>query len=116
MGRPRTGAWSVYESIRIELPYLLKHGYIKKHCIVSSRLTWTDGRNPVSASVGFKSSYLAENENYIELTYTLTVGGGEPIACNYRVQLEEVPSNLGKGKVLYFSCHESYRRCRILYS
>ena len=47
---------------------------------------------------------------YLELDYSY---GDEP--RNYRVPLVSVPSNLGKGKVWYFLCPHTQKRCRKLY-
>jgi hypothetical protein len=49
------------------------------------------------------------------LKYTITDRSGKKTALNYRVWLIEVDSNLGKGKVLYFKCPQTGKRCRILY-
>ena len=49
-------------------------------------------------------------EMYIELDYRF---GDEP--RHYRVQLVSVPSNLGKGRIWYFLCPQTSKRCRILY-
>jgi hypothetical protein len=116
MARPSTGAWTVYESLRIELSFLLKNSFIKKGCTVSSPLTWTNQHSKESGSIFFKSSYLGTSQdNYIELIYTLT-RNGEKLNKNYKVYLHEQPSNLSKGSVLYFLCPQSGRKCRILYS
>jgi hypothetical protein len=116
MGRYSTGAWTVYESLRLELSYLLKHGFIKKGCVITAPVTWTNNHGKQSGSINFKSSYLGKGNNYVELTYTLTKQNGEKLNRNYKVCLHEQPSNLGKGSVLYFLCPQSGRKCRILYS
>src|SRR6476619_2486578 len=105
MGRRSTGAWTVYESTRLELSYLIRNGYIKKNCIGSGQLVWDNGRGQRTATMGFKSSYLMdEDEKYVELTYTVTARDGQETHYNYRIYFVEVPSNLGKGKILYFQC------------
>ncbi|RYY68059.1 MAG: hypothetical protein EOO13_13310 [Chitinophagaceae bacterium] len=116
MARPSTGAWSVYESLRIEMTFLLKKGFIRKGCIITGPMSWTNQHGQASGSIHFKSSYLGTPEsNYIELSYTLA-SNGEKKKRNYKVYLHEQPSNLGKGSVLYFLCPQSDRKCRILYS
>jgi hypothetical protein len=116
MGRRSTGAWTVYESTRLELSYLIRNGYIKKNCIGSGQLAWDNGLGQRTATMGFKSSYLMdEDEKYVELTYTVTARDGQETHYNYRIYFVEVPSNLGKGKVLYFQCPRTRRKCRILY-
>lgn len=48
---------------------------------------------------------------YLELNYTCNGQG-----INYRVSLVSVPSNLGIGRVWYFLCPVTGKRCRKLYS
>src|SRR4051794_10619144 len=71
-----------------------------------------------TGSISCVSSYLENDCNkYLELIYTLTSRrDGTKTNRQYKVYLDEVDSNLSKGKVLYFLCPESGRRCRILYS
>lgn len=117
MARLSTGAWTVYESLRIEMPYLLKRGYIKKGCVMHFNLNWSDQRGNASGNISCISSYLNNpGEQYLELIYTLTKRDGTKTHRRYKVYLHEQDSNLGKGKVLYFLCPQSGRRCRILYS
>jgi hypothetical protein len=116
MARPSTGAWNVYESLRIEMTYLLKNGFIKKGCVISSSLSWSNQYGNSSGNIAFQSSYLGPPDtNYIHLIYTLTKDG-EKLDRNYKVYLHEQESNLGKGKVLYFLCPVNHSKCRILYS
>ena len=35
MATPSTGAWTVYESLGIEMSYLLKKGLIEKKCLIT---------------------------------------------------------------------------------
>ena len=116
MGRPSTGAWTVYESSRIEMSYLLKHIYLKKGRIASGNLEWSNQHGKKLGSIGLICCYGSEdNEKFIVLEYTITDRSGKKTALNYRVWLIEVDSNLGKGKVLYFKCPQSGKRSRILY-
>jgi|GEM_PF-748026 len=116
MARPSTGAWTVYEALRIEMSFLLKKGFIRKGAVLSSPMSWTNQHGQDSGSIHFKSSYLGTPEsNYIELSYSHTYAG-EKKSREYKVYLHEQPSNLGKGNVLYFLCPHSGRKCRILYS
>jgi hypothetical protein len=110
MGRHSTGIVTTGQSKRIELSYLLKKGYIKKNCCVSGSLSWTD-----ESSIGFYSVY-TEDEAYIELNYTITdYSTNEKTSYNYKAFLDVIPSNLGKGEILYFICPDSGKKCRILY-
>jgi hypothetical protein len=105
MGRPSTGAWTVYESLRIELTYLLKHNYFRKGRIASGNLDWSNQHGKKLGSIGLICCYGSlDTEKFIVLKYTVTDRSGKKTALNYRVWLIEVDSNLGKGKVLYFKC------------
>ena len=110
MGRNATGSMTTNAACRIELGYLLKNGYIKKGGSVFSTLSWTNGSN-----IGFESKY-TDDEAYIRLIYTNTNQcTGEVTNHDYKIYLHEVPSNLGKGYVLYFICPSYGHYCRILY-
>lgn len=116
MGRHSTGAWSVYESLRIEISYLIQRGYVVKGGITSSTLIWTDQHGNNSGSIGIICSYLQSAEyKYIQLNYTVTDKVGQKNYINDRVFLIEIPSNLDVGKFLYFLCPQTGRKCRILY-
>jgi hypothetical protein len=110
MGRHTTGIITTGQACRIELKYLLKQGYIQKDCRIPRTLSWSDG-----SSMQIYSVY-TNSEKYIKLTYTLTERAtGKKFEYDYEIELVEIPSNLGKGNVLFFVCPESYNRCRILY-
>jgi hypothetical protein len=110
MGRYSTGAITTGEAIRIELSYLLKKGCIQKGKQLSGSISWTNDN-----SIGFESCY-TEEEAYIRLKYQNTNRSTkEETTHDYKIQLTTIPSNLGKGEVLYFVCPVSGRNCRILY-
>lgn len=110
MGRKSTGIITTGEVIRIDLSYLIKKGYIQKESCVSGAISWTNGSN-----IGFESYYTAK-ESYLRLNYTNTnFQTGEKSEHDYKIELVSIPSNLGKGDVLYFVCPETGRYCRILY-
>lgn len=114
MGRWSTGSWQIQEAARIELSFLLKHGYLKKGKLVRGTLQWHRRGEP-TGSITIISSYF-ENEVWLRLMYKLTDRAtGEVKEYDYKIYLEAVPSNLGKSEVLYFVCPVSGRRCRILY-
>lgn len=117
MGKYNTGAWTVYESLHIELPFLLKRGLVKKGCTISFNLDWTDQRGNPSGSITCCSTYLSELQNqYLQVSYGITnIKDGKETDHQYKIYFTEKDSNLGKGKVLYFLCPESGKRCRILY-
>lgn len=116
MGRHSTGAWTVYESLRIELSTLLRLGYLKPFCQLSGPFAWKNQRGEASGRIGLKTHYIpGGSNNYIELAYTISYRDGREEDFCYRVRLVEVPSNLGKGSVLYFLCPQTGQKCRILY-
>lgn len=114
MGRPSTGAWTCGEAKPLRLPYLIKKGYFSKGALVSGVLTWTDWRGDERGSISIFCSWV-NDDIYMRLSYTHTDSQGRKEDFNYKIQLTTVPSNLGKGKVLYFICPASGKRCRILY-
>lgn len=111
MPKPNTGAVTNRQTQRIEISHLLKNEYLKKDCIISGLLTWNN-----ESSVSIRSVY-TDAEKYIHLEYTSTIHStGIKTAYDYKIQLIEKKSNLGKGKVLFFRCPQNGKLCRILYS
>jgi hypothetical protein len=111
MGRNSTGARVCSQVNRIELSYLLKKGHLKKGEKNTMIYRWVNGHGQDMGSIALLC-YWSEEEIYIRLKYTHTDGGD----FDYKVRLTSVPSNLGKGEVLYFICPVSGNRCRVLYS
>ena len=110
MGRHSTGAITTGEIHRIELSYLLKKRMIRKNCNLSGTISWTDG-----SSIGFESGF-SNGEGYLRLVYTLTSrSDGEVTHHDYKIGLTSIPSNLGKGEVIYFICPYTGKRAKILY-
>jgi hypothetical protein len=110
MGRTSSGKSTVEQSNRLDLRTLLKDGYIQKGKQINGVLSWSNGN-----SIKFESMY-SDYEIYFRLIYTNTNHiTGEDTDCDYKIELERLPSNLGKGEVLYFVCPESYKRARILF-
>ena len=110
MGRKGTGAYTTNKARKLELGSMLKNKYIVKNKVVKGYITWVDGSSAI-----FESAFLA-NAKYLRMRYTITKRSGEEIHYDYKIQLVTVPSNLGKGELLYFECPESGKRARILYS
>jgi len=110
MGRYSTGSVTTSEAIRIELSYLLKHGYIKKGQIIYATLNWTNGSN-----ISIQSNFTVDCP-YIRLIYNNTnYCTGEVTEHDYKIYFTSIPSNLGKGEVVYFLCPDTFHMCRILY-
>lgn len=110
MGRWSKGAVTTGEVLRIELSYLLQQGIIKKNCEILSGLSWTSG-----AQIRIETSYNTKAGSYIRLIYSSIDRDGNKTDHDYKIQLDTVPSNIGKGDVIYFICPVSGNRCRILY-
>lgn len=110
MGRHHSGIVSTGEVTRISISNLIKRGLIKKDSNIKSRLSWTDG-----SSIGFESYYHGEIR-YINLSYRVTRHDtGKVYDMECRICLTTIPSNLGKGEVMYFLCPYTGNMARILY-
>ena len=110
MGRCPTGVIRTNEAKRIELRYLLRNNLIQKDKIIFGSLNWTDGSN-----INFETFY-SKDEAYLRVNYKNTnVYTGEVTEHDYKIYLTSVPSNLGKGEVLYMVCPITGKRSRILY-
>ena len=109
MGRTYRRRTTTGESIRMELRWLLNNGYFRPGETISSTLSWTGG-----STVSIVASNTQEKIS-LQLYYTITKPSGEKQSLNYTIDLVEVPSNLGKGKLLFFICPQTGKRCKILY-
>jgi hypothetical protein len=110
MGRPYTGAATVYSAPRLELSRLRKVGYFTQGAVVSGSWTWSNG-DAVNILTSWKGA-----EVYMELRYTWTdPRSGKPEDVRHRIEVVSKRSNLGRGHVLYFRCPFTGRMCRILY-
>ncbi|HPQ79447.1 MAG TPA: hypothetical protein PLG47_03285 [Candidatus Dojkabacteria bacterium] len=110
MGRYSTGAMVTSEVIRIELPYLIRKKLIQKGCQKQFTLSWTNGSN-----ITVISNYIG-NDISIRLIYCTTFHNtGEKKDYDYKINLTTIPSNLGRGEILYFVCPSTGRKARILY-
>lgn len=107
MGKFPTGVMTTQSAERIELKYFLKHGLIRKGYQVSNiEMSWTGGNK-----IKIETCY-SEDSKYIRLMYHRV---DEERDYDYKIQLTTVPSNLGKGEILYFICPVSGKRCKVLY-
>ena len=109
MPKPHTFPTLYNEALQIDISKLKGWGYFKPKQIKSGTLTWSRNGNPtgsISIQVNTKSE-----QPYIELDYKY---GDEP--RNYKVYLTSTPSNLNRGKIWYFLCPQTKKRCRKLYS
>ena len=91
----------------VSITKLKDWGYLNTG-IKSGVITWSVS-GEVQSRMGIKSN-ITEYEKFITLDYTQN---GESI--NYNVQIVSIPSNLGKGCILYFVCPSTGKHCRKLY-
>jgi hypothetical protein len=113
MGRDRTGAIFTSEARRLDLSFLIKKGFLQKNAMTKGVINWSIRDEP-TGSMTILTNHTPD-EKYIRLSYTATDYNKVQTSFDYKIDLVEVDSNLGKGKVLYMVCPESGRRSRILY-
>jgi hypothetical protein len=92
----------------ISTSFLKKHGFLEEGLIKTGSMTWSRNGNK-TGSIGFTVNTFSDSP-YIQLNYTY---GEESVS--YLVKLVSVPSNLGKGFIIYFLCPLTNKRCRKLY-
>ena len=110
MGRSSTGKYTTSESNRLDLRVMLRNGQIQKGKRITGSIEWTNG-----SAINFESKY-TKDEIYFRVIYSITSNRtGEVTNYDYKIDLVTVPSNLGKGEILYLVCPESYRRARVLF-
>jgi hypothetical protein len=106
MPKPETFC-TVYDlTAKISIRYLKEHGYLEGY--KAGSISWYVGNihtGTISISADIRTS-----EPHIMLSYSIS---GQSV--EYRVLLEKVPSNLGKGYLWFFLCPITQKRCRILY-
>jgi hypothetical protein len=88
---------------------LKKLSYFKKGAFVSGTMNWINRDNEITSSICI-AVHNSEFNSYLELDYKCN--GGK---FNYKVDIVMLPSNLGKGKVKYFICPFTKKRCSKLH-
>jgi len=96
------------EVLQLSITDLKKIEYLKDSYIKKGKITWGINGEETS-SISIKTNTISKNQ-YIELDYNYN---GTP--KNYKIHLVSIPSNLGIGKIFYFKCPVTKRRCRKLY-
>lgn len=109
MGRNSGGYLLSHQCKRIDLSYLLKRNIIQQGKATQATLGWND-----DSSISIKTNW-SNQDRYILLDYTHTDYEGNKRALSYRVNIIALPSNLGKGQVLFMICPVSGRLCRKLF-
>lgn len=91
----------------ISITKLKEWGYLN-HGMKSGVISWSTA-GEVHSKIGIKCTIL-EHRKFIALDYNQS---GETI--KYDVRIISIPSNLGKGEILYFVCPNTGKHCRKLY-
>jgi len=108
MPKPYTFPTLYDEVLQISITNLKEWNYLNPEQLKSGTITWSsNGEKTASISIRVNTN----DKPYIELNYK----------CNdkprkYKVSLVSIPSNLGIGKIWYFLCPQTHKRCRKLYS
>jgi len=110
MPKPSQGIATAESSMRIEMSYLIQQGLIKTGTDYNSFMAWSNSKNSISYYIKIN-----EVEKYLRLKYTQTDSQENKNEMDYKIYLEGIKSNLGKGTVYYFLCPVSNRKCRVLY-
>lgn len=96
-------------ALQISITKLKEWEYLNPEQLKSGTLTWSrNGNQTGSISISVNTH---NEQPYIELDYKYR---DEP--RNYKVYLTSTPSNLNRGKIWYFLCPQTNKRCRKLYS
>ncbi len=95
------------DMIQLSTTKLKEFGYFDSIGVCSGNLTWSKNDNYLA-----KISFVLNTDvnPYIELTYEYQ---GE--SRSYKIGLVFLKSNLGKGKIWFFYCPVTKKRCRKLY-
>ena len=109
MGRNGTGIDYTTTCPRLDLFDLLRVGYFTKDAKCSGSWTWNNGDR--AEIVTHRQGRTA----YMEVVTRWTDYAGREVEARQRIDLHSVPSNLGRGHVLYFICPRTGKLCRILY-
>ncbi len=114
MPKPSTFPTLYDEVLQINISKLKQWGYLAPGQFKSGALTWSStdwgGTKEERGSILIRVN-TDSGRPYIELDYKFR---DEP--RKYKVMLVSIPSNLGKGRVWYFLCPQTNKRCRKLYS
>lgn len=108
---PNPGSWPTLfdDCLSISISDLRKWGYLKMNIRQHTIITWSNQYKKVTSRCPLWIA-INENEQFIELNYKCN-----ETSYNYKIYLESLESNLGKGKVWYFICPFTHRRCRKLH-
>ena len=106
MGRRCTGVTTIENALKISIKDLKLKGLLMKDKCIISTLSWSIRTDKIASIRYFKPI----NDQAIHLCYKTK---GKEYHC--KINLVEIDSNLGKGKILYFICPSTNTKCRYLY-
>src|SRR5690606_33541222 len=109
MAKPSTNPTLYDNVLQISISKLKEWNYLNPEQIKSGTLNWSRNGNPTGSISISVNTY--SQQPYIELDYKYK---DEP--RNYKIYLTSTVSNLKKGKIWYFLCPHTNKRCRKLYS
>lgn len=108
MGRYSSNPILYDDVMQLHIKKLKEWHYLEPNQSLKGAITWKRKKEywgSISISIYSKNEHF-----FLELDYTCNK---EPI--NYTIRIESITSNLGKGKVWYFICPKTFKRCRKLY-
>ncbi|MDI9591906.1 MAG: hypothetical protein QM293_02475 [Bacteroidota bacterium] len=108
MPKPYTFPNLYNEALQIHISKLKAWGYLAPGQIKSGTIDWNRNGN-FAGSISIRVNNQGE-QPYVELDYQYQ---NKP--RNYKVYLTSTPSNLNRGKIWYFLCPQTNKRCRNLY-
>lgn len=103
-GRGNSSATTTGEALKLNINYLIKKGAIVAGREVKSTVDFSNG-----SSLELTAHLIKWNE-YVLIRYSKN-----KVNFEFRVFIEEMDSNLGKGLHYYFLCPQTGKRCKILY-
>lgn len=108
MPKPYTYPTLLDEVRTFSISDLKEWGYLKSGSTNRGTIRWSCNGSETGSIHIF--SNMIEKPSYIQLSY---YSNDEPV--KYKVYLTSIPSNLGVGKIWYFRCPHTGKRCRKLY-
>jgi len=107
MGRHASYPKTINDCSFISITKLKEWGYLQSGS-KSGVITWSRNGNK-TGSISIEMVF-THYQKYLIVDYKCD---GEP--KRYKIEIEEFPSNLGKGSVYYFLCPQTNKNCRKLY-